>query len=327
MTRPEITRRAALSVGISALAEFVAGCGRENTPVAAESSAAPLEIAHQYGTTTVPAEPSRVVSMSNSWTDALLALGVPLTAEFVTKGYAGKDNRFAWTPEHESRIVEMAVIAEVDFEQLASFDPQLILGGYVGDEAVYKRLAAVAPTIPVMDKKAVLDSWQSVTTTAGRVFGQEEKAAELVAGVERKVADFKAEFAGAEGTTFVFGQLTADGQLGFVVAESDPAAKLIASTGLKLFPKLTSVAKGGNRVLVSAERTDLLAADVLVLWPLAGGPEAFDKIPGWKELPAVRGGATVFVTNDNAAGLGSPSIYSVPYMLDLLRPAVQAATT
>ncbi|MBM7791309.1 ABC transporter substrate-binding protein [Tenggerimyces flavus] len=324
MHRPGIGRRAALSAGIIALAGLAVGCGREAGP--ATAAAAPLELAHQYGSAKVPAKPARVVTMSNSWTDALIALDVPITAEFVTKGYAGKGNRFAWTPEHDSKIIEMTTIGEVDFEQLASFDPDLILAGYVGDQQVYQKLEGVAPTIPVMDKKAVLDTWQDVTTTAGRIFGQQDKATALVKNVEQELEDFKQEFPTAQGKTFVFGQLAADGQIGLVAAESDAAAKLIASTGLRLFPKLKEVVKGGDRVLVSQERTDLLEADVLVLWPLAGGPETFEKTPGWNDLPAVRNQATVFVTNDNAVGFGSPTIYSVPYVLDLLRPAVKAAT-
>lgn len=283
-------------------------------------------LAHQYGSTKVPAKPVRVVTMSNSWTDALIALDVPIVAEFVTKGYAGKGNRFAWTPKHDSRIIEMSTIGEVDFEQLAGLDPDLVLAGYVADEQVFEKLQAVAPTIPVMDDQAVLDSWQDVTTTAGRIFGQQDKATDLVTEVEQGIASFRQEFPTARGKTFVFGQLAADGQIGLVAAESDPAAKLIAETGLKLFPELAEVAKGGDRVLVSQERTDLLAADVLVLWPLAGGPEAFAKVPGWNDLQAVRRKATVFVTNDNAVGFGNPTIYSVPYVLDLLRPAVKAAT-
>lgn len=313
-------------MGIGALVGLAVGCGRQNEPATA-AAAAPLELAHQYGATKVPAKPTRVVTMSNSWTDALIALGVPITAEFVTKGYAGKGNLFEWTPKHESKIVEMATIGEIDFEQLASFDPDLVLAGYVGDEQTFKKLQAVAPTIPVMDEKAVLDTWQDVTTTAGRIFGQQEKAKDLVENVEQQITAFKQEFPTAQGKTFVFGQLTADGQLGLVAAESDAAAKLITSTGLRLDPKLSEVAKGGDRVLVSKERTDLLEADVLVLWPLAGGPETFEKVPGWNDLPAVRDQATVFVTNDNAVGFGSPTIYSVPYVLDLLRPAVRAAST
>lgn len=44
----------------------------------------------------------------------------------------------------------------------------------------------MAPTIPVMAKDAVMDSWQDVTLTAGRIFGKEDKAQSLVDDVNPK---------------------------------------------------------------------------------------------------------------------------------------------
>jgi iron complex transport system substrate-binding protein len=308
-----VRRRSVLAGGLAAL---LAGCGQDSDA----SSPAALVLDHQYGSTRIPGAPKRVVTMTGSWTDALIALKVPILAEYVTTGYAGPGNRFAWTPEHESQLIEMTTVAEISVEKLAGLQPDLILAGYVGDKATYEKLAAVAPTVPVMDSKAVLDSWQDVTTTAGRIFGHDEQAKQLVADVEKKVTDFKAAHP-LDGKTFVFGQLTADGQFGLVADDTDPATKLLASAaGLKLLPAIKTVAKGNTRVLVSSERVDLLAADFVMMWPLSGGPEQFGKLPGWNALPAVRAGATLFLTNDNAAAFGNPTIYSVPYTLDLLQP-------
>jgi iron complex transport system substrate-binding protein len=303
------------------LAALLAGCGQEPDAGGSPSSAS-FVLDHQYGSTTIPGSPKRVVTMTGSWTDALIALKVPILAEYVTTGYAGPGNRFAWTPEHESQLIEMTTVAEISIEKLAGLQPDLILAGYIGDKATYEKLAAVAPTVPVMDAKAVLDSWQDVTTTGGRIFGHDEPAKQLVADVEKKVTEFKAAHP-LDGKTFVFGQLTADGQFGLVADDTDPATKLISSaTGLKLLPAIKTVAKGNTRVLVSNERVDLLAADFVLMWPLSGGAEQFPKLPGWNALPAARTGATLFLTNDNAAAFGNPTIYSVPYTLNLLQPAL-----
>lgn len=319
-----LTRRAALLAGLAGTAGLTAaGCGR-NRPARDAATPRTISLAHQYGETAVPRRPKLVATMSGSWTDALLALEVPIVAEYVSRGYAGRDNRFAWTPEHDSEVVEMTNITEVGLERLAAFDLDLILAGYVANEQMYQRLNEVAPTVPVMDRNAVLDTWQDITTIAGRIFGREAEARKLVADVERQVAAFRDEFPSGKGTTFAFGQLTADRQFGFVTDESDPAAKLIASTGPRLDPKLRSVAEGETRVLVSRERMDLLRADLLLMWPLAGGPKQFAEIPGWNALPAVRNEAVVFLNNDNAAAFGNPTIYSVPYALDKLRPAFRA---
>lgn len=318
-----VTRRTLVTGGVASLAAALTSCGHGEDRKTGLAASGPITIEHQYGTTSLDTRPAKVVTMAGNWTDAMIALGVPITAEYVTRGYSGQDNRFAWTPPHDSQLVEMTNTSEIELERLAAFGPDLILAGYVGDKQAYDRLAKVAPTVPVMDKNAVLDTWQAVTSTAGRIFGRDAAARKLVAQVGDEVAGLPADFTAAKGKTFSFGQLTSDGQFGLVADESDPAAKLIASAGLTLSSRLKSVAKGGNRVLVSQERTDLLATDVLVMWPLTGGPEKLAAVPGWRSLPAVRQGSVVFLDNDNAAAFGSPTIYSVPYALDLLRPALR----
>ncbi|GAB3423977.1 iron-siderophore ABC transporter substrate-binding protein [Flindersiella endophytica] len=319
----------------AAVAAVAAGCGSAEEPASSSSTtsasakdgsddAGPITLKHQFGSTKIPGRPQRVVTMTGSWTDALIALGVPITGEYVTRGYNGPGNTFEWTPAHKSEIVEMTDTTEVSLERLARFRPDLILAGYVPGKEIYAKFSQVAPTIPVMATKAVLDPWQDVTTTAGKIFGLEAKAAELVGTTERQVDDFRAGFPAAAGKTFVFGQLTQDGQFGLVADENDPATKLItAATGLELHPAIKTVAKGGTRVLVSAERIDLLGADVVLMWPLAGGPEQFGKVAGWNSLPAVKKQTTIFLTNDNASAFGNPTIYSVPYTLDLFRPAMR----
>ena len=66
---------------------------------------------------------------------------------------------------------------------------------------------------------------------------------------------------------------------------------------MQLVPKIKTVAKGNT--------------------PRYGGPEQLGEVPGWNALPAVRSGATLFLTNDNAAAFGNPTIHSVPSTLDL----------
>lgn len=297
------------------------GCSSPDEDNADNGSFESITIDHQYGSTTIDAEPQVVVTMLGSWTDALIALDVPIAAEYVTEGYAGENNLFAWTPEHESEIVPYTGAEAISIPQLAAFEPDLILAGYLGSEDEYKRLSQVAPVIPVMSTDAVMDSWQDVTLTAGEIFGEQDKAQSLVDGVETQIVDFKTAHPNAQGKTFSFGQLTTEGQIGLIADNNDPTTKLMSSMGFVLDPMIKEVADGENRVMVSAERTDLLNSDLLVLWPLGGDPAAFDALPGWSNRTAVKNGTTVFVDNNSANALGNPTIYSVPYALDLIAPA------
>src|SRR5699024_7770636 len=136
-----------------------------------------------------------------------------------------------------------------------------------------RQLSGIAPTIPVMKADAVGDRWQDMVTTAGRIFGDEEEAADAVSEVEDGIARFAAEHPEAQGKTFSFGQLTPQQQFGLVTSASDPSAELLSQLGLRLDPAVTGRSDTGDRVVVAPENIGLLGSDLLVMWPLAGGPE------------------------------------------------------
>ncbi|WP_405164250.1 ABC transporter substrate-binding protein [Nocardia sp. NBC_01499] len=318
-TSGTLSRRTALVTGVLALTAVAAGCGTRDSATTEDGS---TSVEHQYGTTTIPAKPRTVVSMAGNWTDTLLALNVPIRAEFVTTGYAGKDNRFAWTPPHESEVLEMTFANAVDPERIAKFEPDLILAGYLNDQAAYERLSKIAPTLPILDRAAVVDTWQTVATTAGKIFGLTTEAEALIGRTEQLIRTTTSTYPAANGATFAFGQLTPDRQFGLVADTRDAAARLAGALGLRLLPALEQFGQG-KRVLVSVERADLLASDLLLIWPLRGGPESFDTIPGWHDLPAVRSGAITYLTNDDAAAFASPSVLSVPYAVDRITPALR----
>ncbi|WP_373284189.1 ABC transporter substrate-binding protein [Gordonia jinhuaensis] len=311
-----------LAVVAVALATALVACssGSTSTSESANSSSAPVTIAHQYGSTQIPAHPTKVVTFGGAWSDALIKLGVPITAEFVTAGYSGPNNRFEWTPEHSSTVVPVQGVP--DISAVAKFDPDVILTGYLPDKSTWERLSQIAPTIPVLKQGTQVDSWEDITLTAGEIFGKQKQAAAAVAEVNDQLAKVKEKYPNAQGKTFTFGQLTPQQQFGVVTSDNDPSSKLMAQMGLALDPAVKSLSKDGSRVLVSAERVDLFSSDLLIFWPLVGGPESFDKIPGWSSLPAVRNGSTVFLTNDNAAAFSTPSIYSVPWAINKVEPAL-----
>ena len=287
------------------------------------SSDRTVVVEHQYGSTTVPVAPKRVITIGGAWADSIIRIGEPITAEFVAEGYSGKDNRFAWTPEHKSTVVSYDSMKGIpETAQLAKFTPDLILAGYIPDRETYDRLAAIAPTVGVMAKATITDSWRDVMSTVGKIYDKQKQADEAIAEVDKQIASVKAKYPASQGKTASFGQLTPQKQFGVITSDTDPAAKLLAEFGLVLDPAVKSLSSNGDRVLVSSERIDLLRSDLLIFWPLAGGPETFEAIPGWNNLPAVRSGATVYLTNDNASAFSAPSIYSVPWAVEKLTPAL-----
>jgi len=79
----EITRRRFVTGGLAAGLLTLAGCGRADkdnqvapTATTGPRGAFPVTIEHRYGSTTVPAEPQRVVALGLTDVDPMLALGV-----------------------------------------------------------------------------------------------------------------------------------------------------------------------------------------------------------------------------------------------------------
>ncbi|AZG44369.1 ABC transporter substrate-binding protein [Gordonia insulae] len=280
----------------------------------------PVTIEHEFGSTTIEKRPERVVTLLANWTDTLAALDIPITAEFVEKGYAGPNNHFAWTPEHDSEVKVVNSLAALDISEIAAFQPDLILAGYTGDQKNYDRLRALAPTIPVMKKGATVDTWEDIATTAGRIFTKESQAQELVDETNGKIEKFTSDHPNAVGKTFTFAQFQPTGNIGAINSTDDPAAGLLTQLGFTLNPKLAAEHTGSaTRSPISSERIDLLDSDLLVAWTL-GDDSVYQKVPGWDNLTAVKNDTVVYLTNDNAPAFGVPSAPSVAYVIGLLDP-------
>lgn len=320
------TRR--LGAGIAAMLALVLGlaaCAGNDSSSGHTDSASDtsITITHQFGETEISGVPSRPVTIGASWADALVKLDVPIVGEFVAQaGADGSGKPYAWTPEHEAEVFSYDVGTMPSAEQVAALKPDVILVGALSDKSVYEQYSKIAPVVPVMASGVVLDSWQDVTTTAGKIFGKEKEAKAAVHEVETLLADTKKEFPAVEGKTFAYGQLTPTNEIGVVTSPTSPAATLLSDVGLTLYPDVESLSSTGERQVVSPERIDVLSADVLVFWPLAGGKDAFKSVAGWDELPAVQNDTTLYLDNDTAAAFVTPTIYSVPWAVNKLKPVL-----
>ncbi|MFW0789037.1 ABC transporter substrate-binding protein [Gordonia sp. CPCC 205333] len=283
----------------------------------------PVTIAHQYGSTTIDALPQRVITVGGNWTDTLVALDVPIVAEYRLFSDGAPAGKTPWTPDHKSEVINVNSTADVDLTKLAAFKPDVILAGYLGSKAIYDQLSKLAPTIPVISKEAVMDTWQELTTTGGKIFAKSDKATELIKGVDDKLGAFKQKYPAAQGKTFTFGTATPEGQIGVVTNAKDPSSLLLAQMGLRLDPGVASVSGSkSGRAFISPERMDVLSSDLLLMWIRQGSPESLaTKLPGWSELKSVKGNTVTYLDNTSQAAFNYPSILSVPYAITLVEPA------
>lgn len=302
----------------------LAGCSSTSTDTSTSSGTySPVTIAHQYGSTTISKLPQRVISVGGGWTDTLAALDVPIVAEYQTAADSADTGTPPWAKKHGGETIKITSAADVDITKLAAFRPDIIVAGYLGNKQLYDQLSRLAPTIPVVATDAVMDTWETLTTTAGKIFGKTDKAEQLVADVNGKLADFKKKYPASQNKTFAFGTTTPTGQIGVVTNPKDPSSLLLEQLGFRLSPTVASItgAKSG-RAFISPERMDVLASDLLVMWVRQGKPaDLAGALPGWTNLPSVRSGAVTYLDNTTQAAFGYPSILSVPYAIGMVEPS------
>ena len=108
-----------------------------------------------------------------------------------------------------------------------------------------------------------------------------------------------------------------------------PPATTATVTGLSASTSYTFTVKArdaaGNtsgRVELSLENVGMLDADVVVLFTNGADPTS---VVGYDALPAVRSGAVATLDYAAVVGLNTPTPLSVPYSLELIRPALEAA--
>lgn len=190
------------------------------TGPSADAAAFPVTISHKFGSTTITAEPKRIVTVGLTDQDAVLALGkVPVGTTEWLGGYKGAIG--PWAQDKLGGAAVPTVLKDTgtgpQVERIAALKPDLILAVYSGlTKSQYQSLSKFAPV--VAQPKEYNDygvPWQQQTEEIGKALGREAEARKLVSGVEdRFAAAEKANpsFAGATAVmatpyegTFVYG--------------------------------------------------------------------------------------------------------------------------
>ncbi|GAA4735334.1 iron-siderophore ABC transporter substrate-binding protein [Phytohabitans rumicis] len=311
-------------------------CGSSSSgdePAAASSGggAFPVTIAHKYGSTTITAEPKRIVTVGLTEQDPLVALGVvPVATTEWLGGYPGAIG--PWAQPKLGGAAPPEVLKDAgdgpQFEKIAALKPDLILGLYSGlTKEAYGTLSQIAPT--VAQPAAYGDygiPWQELTEKVGQAVGKPEQAKQLV-------QDAEAAFTAAKQANPAFAGKTAlmatpyDGI--FVYGSEDPRSRMLTSLGFSLPADLDKVLGDKVGANISRERTDLLDRDALV-WIVPNVADDAKKLHGdsvYNGLNVVKQGREVYIdeTGDYGNAISFVSALSLPYVLERLVPQLAAA--
>jgi len=289
----------------------------------------PVTLEHAWGSTTIEAEPARVVTWGWGNEDAAIALGViPVGIPFQSYG-GGEDGVQPWIEEALAAagattptVLDNA--GEPPFEQIAALQPDLIIAAFSGvTEEQYALLSAIAPTV-AYSGDAWSSPWQDVTRTVGKALGKAEEADALVADTEAWLATEFAAHPELADITFASAN-DYDGSIA-VYAPLDARMKFLTDLGLKMNPSVAALAPADGQFYypLSYEIFDQLEGDIFVTYY-----EEQAALDTWLATPQaqtyppiVNGGLAALVGTENVAAVSPPSALSLrwgfPTYLDVL---------
>ncbi len=303
----------------SVISPLVAALLLISSPAAAETS----KIEHRWGQTSVPENPERIVSLSYSGVDTLLALGLrPLAYR---AWYGGNEKGlWPWAAARMPEDLDATVLrGEIDAESVARLQPDFVEAIYSGlTRAQYRALSRVAPVLPAPEGKGDFGStWEDMLIGVGRATGRLPQAQEMIAKMEADIAAVRAAHPEWQGKTAIVG--LPDTPL--VFSEIDPRMDLMKRLGFRLPEAARGLALGGFFFKLDPELTAPIDADVVLWLDLGGGVGRLYAHPLRHTLRAVREGREVIVGPELSAALSYASPLSLPYALERLVPMLETA--
>ncbi|MGX6509483.1 ABC transporter substrate-binding protein [Rhodococcus sp. SJ-2] len=308
----------------TAAALVLTACGTSDESTGPESGngaegAFPVEVTDKYGTVTIEEQPERIVTVGFNDQDFVLALGqVPVG----TREYMGFDyqNR-PWAQEQldGQEIPEVGGL-EVNAEQVAALDPDLILGTYsVLEPDQYDTLSQIAPMVGDLEASdgTSTPSWQEQLAAIGDAMGARGEAEQLRADVEQDFRDAVEANPRFEGRTAAVALHMDDGSF-YILEAGDPRNRFFSDLGFAT-PAVTGE--------VGPERYDLLDQENLIVVGATAETLADDEL--FQSLDVVSSDRTVYLGEFGTtapAALGFASPLSLPYLIDAVLPSLVAAT-
>lgn len=327
------TRRQFLA-GSLTLAALLAGCGQgsgASSGGGGEGAAEgfPVRIEHKYGTAEITAPPERVVTVGLTEQDYVLALEGTLVG---AREWFGEHPGALW-PWATDRLgdrplPEVLPRDQLNFEQLAALEPDLVLGvnsGLTREE--YDTLAGIATTVAQPKRYADYGApWQEITRVVGRALGRSGRAEQLVKDLEGRFEQARADHPELDGATGILA--TSISGTAYVYAEG-PAPRFLTTLGLELPPEVEGLFTGDNRepVQLSLEQLRLLEADVVVMGIYGDRGTSVAANPLYRRLTVSREGRDLLLPEMSLANgaLSFSTVLSLPIALDQVVPALAAA--
>ncbi len=216
--------------------------GSAGAQSATPDDAGEITVSHAQGEAVIPANPEVVLSFDLASVDTLDALGIEVTG-LPKSNLSGALEKYSG-----DEYVDIGTLFEPDYEAVNAAQPDLII--VAGrSAAALPELSQIAPTIDLTPSGTdFIGDLTTTTTVLAEIFGKQDEAAAILAGINEQVAALQAGAAGA-GSALVI--MTSGGEV-TALAPGGNRGGLIYNT-LGFTPPIEDVAEATHGEAISFE--------------------------------------------------------------------------
>ncbi|GEK34948.1 iron-hydroxamate ABC transporter substrate-binding protein [Kurthia sibirica] len=286
-----------LVILLLALVMIISACGNkeEKDTKASANNDSPKMVTYksETGDMQVPANPKRVVALTNGGN--FIALGIPLVGveEWTTK-----------SPLYDKELKGVEIVSEDDIEKISALEPDLIVAP--STSKTLNKLKKIAPTVSVTYNK--LD-YMEQHIEFGRLVGKEAEAQKWVDDYKTNSAALGKEIKAKIGEDATVTVLEAYGKEMSVFGDAwgRGTEVLYQALGLKMQDKVKKATAKDGYFSLSQEVIGDYIGDYVVISKYADQNNTFQNTKSYKNIPAVKKGHVIeangyaFMFNDPIA--------------------------
>lgn len=337
--RSSFSRRQGFALmGVAAVGLGLASCSTGTVTDTGASAASdvdgtfPVTIKHALGETVIAKAPSRVVTISWTNDDMVMALGVVPVG--VPKVAWGGDAQ-GLTPWKQDALKQLGaplgsaaapvIYSETDgwnFTEIAKTSPEVIVAAYSQlSQEEYEKLSKIAPVVLYPEGQAYQMPWRDSLRLVGKALGRNAKAEQLIKDTDAIMTAEKAKFPDLAGKTFIWSGVdtATTGQM-FLCTTGDPRSRFLMELGLKPAPVLLDWQKDVKDYYFSfsTEKANELVSDIMFIdFSSDFTKESLTKDPLLSQIPAVKRDALVgFDDNTLSLAIVASSPLSLKWAVD-----------
>ncbi|USK93364.1 ABC transporter substrate-binding protein [Rossellomorea marisflavi] len=175
----------------------MAGCGQKKE--SAETSEEKVSIKHELGTSEVPENPKRIVTLELSFVDALNGLGMEPVGiaddkkEDMIKNLVGKKIDYT----------SVGTRQQPNLEVISSLQPDLIIADVQRHKGIYEDLKKIAPTIELKSRESDYEENLDAFQTIAKAVGKEKQSEERLSEHKETLAKLQDELKEEKGKTII----------------------------------------------------------------------------------------------------------------------------